>query len=155
MSPVYIGFSRPKKFMPGAWLIQKWMGTQYSHVYLRLYSAYTEQWLVYQASHGMVHLIEWESFKEKAIIVTEFERLIPPADLKNTIKFAQKLLGSPYGYIGLARIALSKWFKPLLGDGEKSFHCSELIATIFPDLAEGKCKDYIEPVDLYVRLENE
>lgn len=139
--------------MLGAWAIQKWMKADYSHVYLRVYSQYTNQWLVYQASHGMVHLRLWKWFFSGNEPVVEYELELPEQDLKNTIKIAQQLLGQPYGYLGLLKIVLRRCGFKVAGDGLNSFHCSELIAVLMPELAKGMQADFIEPVDLQKHLD--
>lgn len=150
MARVCIGFSEPVKTKLGAEIIKWWMGTEFSHVYLKLYSPYTDLWLIYHASHGMVHLREASNFYKENLPVAEFEMEIEPIRLRNTIKIAQQLCGQPYGYLGLVKLVLRKKFK-ISGDGDRSFHCSELIARLFPELTE-YCKlsnDFIEPVHLY------
>jgi hypothetical protein len=151
MTQVLIGFSQPNKFMIGAAAIKWWMQTPYCHVYLRVYSRYTEQWLVYQASHGMVNCLTWTNFCNGNKIEKEFALNVDDADLQATVRKAQQLLGQPYGYLGLAVLVLRRIFPALKGDKYGSAHCSEFIACMFPQLAEQLHKepDFIEPVDLF------
>lgn len=151
MSKVVIGFSAPIKRKIGAEAIKLWMGTDFSHVFLQIYSKYTEQTLIYQASHGYVHLITAENFAKENKVIAQFDLQISDEKLKNTIKNAQQLLGRPYGYLGLLRLVLHKLGTPIIGDGTKTFHCSELIATLFPELVTIDA-DFAEPVDLYRQL---
>lgn len=150
MTRVVIGFSQPKGCMIGAEVIKLWMGTPYSHVYLRVYSSYTEQWLVYQASHGMVNCLTYTAFSATNNTTHEYSVDVSDEALRSTVRKAQQLLGQPYGYFGLLRLVLRRLEIPVVGDGLKSSHCSEFIATLFPDLAEraGITADYIEPVHL-------
>lgn len=154
MRIVSIGFSRPKGFKPLAWFIQMWQGgTPYSHVYLRVHSLYTNETLVYQASHGLVNCMHYDNFLAKNVAVDEFVVDIDPEGLRYCLKRAQQLLGRPYGYLGLLKLGMQKIGIKWPGDGLKTLHCSEFILALFPDLS-GKRGDYIEPVDLYKVLEN-
>lgn len=155
MKSVHIGFSVKNGFAPAACLIRAWQGgTDYSHVYLRVYSNYTDEMLVYQASHGLVNCMNYQNFLLNNKVIREFIVQLPDEDLKACIKKCQQLLGRPYGYKGLVKLAVAKVFKQKIqGDGENSFHCSELIATLFPKLAKDIDSDFIEPVDLYKHLE--
>lgn len=154
MRAISIGFSRPKGFKPLAWFIQMWQGgTPYSHVYLRVHSSYTNETLVYQASHGLVNCMHYDNFLAKNVVVDEFVVDIDQEGLRYCLKRAQQLLGRPYGYLGLLKLGLRKIGIKWPGDGLKTLHCSEFILTLFPDLS-GKRGDYIEPVDLYKVLEN-
>lgn len=154
MNSVVIGFSQPNKRKIGAEVIKWYMGTPYSHVYLRVFSNYTGQNLVYQASHGSVHLRTYERFLGENRPVKEFSLDVDNDRLKQTITLAQKLLGAPYGYLGLIKLVFRRKIHGFIGDDSKSFHCSEFIATLFPEIAY-KCEDldFIEPKHLYAALE--
>lgn len=152
MKQVIVGFSRPRKCKLGSLAIRAWQGgTPYSHVYLRLYSQYTQQWLVYQASHGMVHLLSFANFSKANNTVAEFTVQLTEDQLRHAVTRMQELLGQPYGYLGLIRLVLSRVL-PVSGDGSRTFHCSELIATLFPEFAQGLQVDFVEPVHLFNHL---
>lgn len=152
---MYIGFSKPKGFKLGAQIIKWWMNAPFSHVYLLVYSKYTQQWLVYQASHGMVHCRTYDVFLEDNLVCAEFDLELPKDRLKACVTKAQQLLGRPYGYLGLIRIGLHKLGFPVSGDGARSFHCSEFIAALFPELVQKHETDFIEPIHLYRMLERQ
>lgn len=158
-----IGFSSPKKFKIGAELIKLWQGrTTYSHVYLKVYSNYTEEWLVYQASHGMVNCTHYDNFLAENMPVVEIGVYISPDNLRATIKKAQTLLGRDYGTVGLLKLVIYRIITSTgmgcasmkaWGDGLKTFHCSEFLATLLPEYAHGN-PDYIEPVHIYNKLQS-
>lgn len=149
---VIIGFSSPSRVKIGAEIIKLWMRTPYSHVFLLLHSNYTGLDLVYQASHGSVNCLTLDNFKKDNRIVDQFSILVEEEQLKNCLVAAQQLLGRPYGYLGLIRLALSKLGIPMVGDGLSTLHCSEFIGRLFPNLIN-KSADLVEPVDLYRALE--
>lgn len=152
-----IGFSAPKSFKIGAKLIQLWMGgTPYSHAYIKLYSSYTGLNLVYQASHGHVNCIEYINFCESNKVIAEFELDVEAENIRSTVIRLQQLLQKPYGVIGLAKLVFCKLLgMRKIGDGESTFHCSELVARIEPkilELSTQKDPDLIEPVHAYNAL---
>lgn len=146
-----IGFSRPKCFKPGAQFIRAWQGwTPYSHVYIKVYSKYTDLWLVYQASHGDVNLVEYNRFAKENVIVDEFNFEVREERLRNMIREAQLLLQSPYGYLGLLKLGARKLLGVGKGDGVRSFHCSELVARLLPEIKlQDIDPDFIEPKHVY------
>jgi hypothetical protein len=151
---VVIGFSRPKGFKPGSLAIRAWMGfTSYSHVYLRLHSAYTDETLVYQASHGLVNCMHISAFEAQNKVVCEFVINISKENLRICVKKAQQLLGRPYGYLGLLKLVVRRLL-PVKGDNLRTLHCSEFIGALFPRLAENIDADYLEPKHLFEAIKN-
>lgn len=155
MTKAIIGFSKPATWSFSAAAIMLWMRTPYCHVYLRVYSKYSSQWLVYHASYGMVHCLTFANFKQKNVVVKEFNVFAEDSNLKATVRLAQQYLGQPYGYLGLIKLVLRRWGLGVKGDHNRSAHCSEFIATLFPKLAlKSKiAPDFIEPQHLYKALE--
>lgn len=151
MRSVIIGFSRPKKFKIGAAAIMLWMRAPYSHVYIKVYSPYLSKWLIYQASQGSVHCITSDNFEKQNTVYKEIAADVESICLRNFTKRVYELLGSPYGYVGLAKIVLRRMGVPVSGDGNKSFHCSELVATLLPNKFSGS-PDFLEPVHIYREL---
>lgn len=164
MSSVVIGFSRPKPLWmkPGAIAIMAWQGgTPYSHVYIKVYDAYTKETLVYQASQGMVNCMNYDNFSPNETIVAEFTEVIPDLDFKATIKLSQELLGRPYGYLGLAKLVLARGLRSVglvesWSSTMSTFFCSQFISTLFPRLAIAtqRPSDDIQPSDLYSALKS-
>lgn len=158
---ITIGFSRPSSpYAVGSYAIRLWQGsTPYCHVYLKVYSSYTGEMLVYQASHGLVNCMNYENFLSKNVVVNEFVLSVDRDKLKNIVKVSQQLLGRPYGYAGLAVLLaaklIGKWVPSSAkwGDGLATLHCSEFIGELMPELMSGANDDLLEPVDLYKALE--
>lgn len=177
MKTITIGFSSPRSFKIGAEIIKLWQGgTSYSHAFIKIYSSYTDLTLIYQASHGYVNCLEVSRFFKENKIVAEFQIQVPDQNLRDTIREAQLLLQAPYGYKGLIILGVSRilettlkkckkyqWCATLLdkvstwGDGLQTFHCSELVARLVPEIiqyTQEKDPDRIEPVDLYKVLDS-
>lgn len=135
---IYVGFSYPKRFKIGAWLIAKWMGKPYSHVYLKFVSPSITN-TIYQASHGMVHFTSEARFLEDNTSIKEIA--IPAKDTTRllALRHAISLAGEAYGYIELAKIFAYDIIFNVTGKAQgfqnsKGFVCSELAGKLLTDL---------------------
>jgi uncharacterized protein YycO len=149
-----IGASMPTTWKAGAELIKLYEGVPYSHVYLRVYTTWTNRWLVYQASHGDVNCITFANFQNRNEVFAEWEVDLSDDKHKDVVGYCQDELQKPYGFFGLLKIALKKKFK-MSGDGDNTFHCSELITRAFPDIVnfiDEKNPDFITPKHLVEAL---
>ena len=135
MSKLYIGFSYPKKFKLAAYIISKWMKTDYSHVYIRFESSNPIiPSTVYHAAHGMVHFIELERFKKENNIIKEYELAIDENIRIETLVNCMKLAGEKYSYIQLFKILINDVcyqlnIKNQIYDSN-GYICSELVGTL-------------------------
>ena len=149
------GFSTPKKWRVTSWLLRKWMGTPYSHVYMKFYNGFTGEFVVYEASYGDVHRQAYKNFEESNKIINEISFDLEREDMKRAVAFLDDQLQKPYGYAALFGIILNQLFGISFGhDGDKKFICSELVARAFPEVfnTDGKV-DYATPRDIYEILE--
>lgn len=159
MDGIIVGFSRPKKWKPFAWLIMQAYNIPYDHVYVRFYSDSYERNLVYQASGTKVNFMSQEIFLEDNLAIAEFEIEISKENKKQMVQFAIDNCGKPYGIkavfgLTLVRIAelFGKTIKNPFRDNETTYVCSELGAYILEYYADVKLpKNYedITPKDLY------
>lgn len=141
MKPIFVGFSRPKKFMPLAWLIMKIEDTEYSHVYLKFYSASMERWLIYEAGGLMVRFKGSTLFQMDNLCVDEFKIELDDAHYNKTIAWCVDNCGRPYGIFQLFGMLYSYIIKHIfnedvknpLRDGRKSQVCSEMIGYLLKD----------------------
>lgn len=130
MSTITIGFSKPKKFMIGSWLISKWMNQPYSHVFIKFDSKQIPS-TVYHAAHGMVHFMELENFKRVNEIVKEYSITVEDSVRKEFLVRGIYLAGSKYAYDELVKIM----FMDILNSldikiktfDSKGYICSELV----------------------------
>lgn len=160
MKKLYIGFSSPNSWMPGAALIQMWQRTDYSHCYLRFYDESLGLNIVYHAAHGMVHYVEHENFKSTTIIRKEYEIELSNNDEWLTRWECAKLAAQPYGHAELAKIVLhdiANYFgiKTDFKDG-RGYVCSELMGKLCVDRLKiefKKPKHLLTPRDIDIALE--
>lgn len=128
MTKCFVGFSYPKKFKLGAWLISFWMKKDYSHAYLRFES--DEISTVYQASHGMVHFREFSNFKEENNVIAEYSWDLDRYNLKQLMLDCVFLAGEEYAYKDLPVIFIYDITGLDLGDN-KGYVCSSLVAKLY------------------------
>lgn len=131
----YVGFSTAIKSNPVSYIIRKIEGADFSHCYLKFYVEEYDVWLVYHASHLMIHFLSEERFLEKSKVIEEYELDLPEEVVRNLIKNAFSKAGVPYAWrqiFGMMGVRLLyRWFKwkikNPLGDGRKAQICSELL----------------------------
>ena len=113
MESIIVGFSRPKKFMPFAWLIMKAYRIPYSHVYIKLNAKKYDRDLIYQASKSMVNFMSMEVFDSHNKIYCEFKLDITSEDYIKLLQFCIDNAGRPYSLkevLGFAIQKISSWF---------------------------------------------
>lgn len=152
---MYIGFSYPKKFKLGAWIISKWIGKPYSHVYIKFESNKIPN-TVYHAANGMVHFIAEENFKAVNNVIKEIK--LPHSDIarKVILSHAIYLSGIKYGYTELFKIFISDICTYLNCPILKSYNgagyiCSELVGEVLEDyygVQWNKPKHLLKPNDI-------
>ena len=94
---IYIGFSKAKGSFPIlSWIIQAIEGTNYSHVYLRIPSAWFERDLYFQASSVMVNFMGPTYFDEHAQMVEEYPIQISSETKKKVWQYCIDNAGKPF-----------------------------------------------------------
>lgn len=160
MRTLSIGFSKPKKWKPFAWLIMKGYGAPYDHVYVRIHSDLYKRDLIYQASKMMVNFMGIDVFQSENEIIKEFPVSISDDQYVKMMQFAIDNAGKPYGTleaVGLAVVRLAQLvgikIKNPLGDGGKTYVCSELAGFILEQYANAielpKDQDDLDPLTVY------
>lgn len=140
MNKVTIGFSRPKKWKPFAWLIMIAYGIDYDHVYVKIRSDKYGRDLIYQASSVMVNFMGTDVWGANNDVVAEFEIEMSDENYVKMMQFAIDNAGKPYGIkqiVGLAwvrvcQLAGRKVSNPFADDGA-TFVCSEIGACVLQD----------------------
>jgi len=152
---IIIGCSKNTKI--GSKLIQWWMGTDYSHVYVKWRLRTQDRSIVYHASHGMVHFISEENFKLKNQVVKEYELNIGQRHFIEFSKHCVDLAGQEYSTLELGQILLNN-----LTDGRykaedlPGYICSELMAELLENFFKAKFdkpRYLLTPKDIILFLE--
>jgi hypothetical protein len=124
-----MGFSRPREFKIGAWLIQKWMNREYSHVYISWIDDQGRD-IIFQAAHGCVHTLLRSNFVTENIIVKEKVIETSEENYQKARDFLYFYLGEVYSTRELALIVvydvLTRVGIPVTIEDSKGFICSEL-----------------------------
>lgn len=148
---IYIGFSRPRRFKIFSALIMLFLGASFSHVYMRFYDDYTSKWIIFEASHGEVHLIEEFNWRLKNTVVREQSFELDEKHRREVIRFVIDNLQKPYSFTNILGIVFhsltgKKWFL----DGPKAYICSELIALALDNKIQFKKPlDLVTPRDIW------
>jgi hypothetical protein len=154
MRKIVVGFSRPRKTKLLSTIIMAVEQTNYSHVYVRLYSATYDRVMIYQASGLQVNFVGLTHFLEHNQIVDEFEFEITEEAYKKMMQFAIDQAGVAYGMkqlIGMAIRKFGRWsglgFKNPWADGHATYVCSELAAHIIKDYISGAIGTDLDDMD--------
>lgn len=156
MKSIYIGFSKPKKFMPiYSWIIRLVEGTPFSHVYVRSSTKYGVG-LIYQASGTSVNFQSEVYFYHKAEVINEFEFEVSDQAFDAYMRFALLRVGAPYGImqaIGIGLSSLLGFDENPFGSGRSKYVCSELVGEILYEIGRFKYDrvmfDRLTPKDIF------
>lgn len=157
---IIIGFSTPRDFSTLSWIIKKVERTEFSHVYVKIFSKSLDRYLVYQASGLAVNFCGQDTFYAHNKDIAEFAIPVTPEQKIEILKKCVDLAGKPYGMkdligIGLVRLAgLVRWkIRNPFADGSKTYICSEIAATILLMLGfHFQELDSTTPTDVYEKL---
>ena len=162
MQKIKVGFSKPKKWKPFAWIIMVGYGIPYDHVYISFRSEKYNRTMIYQASKTMVNFMGSELFFKENLIFQDFDIEIKDDLYVNMIKFCIDNAGKPYGFkqcLGMAWVRINEIFGRYIEnpfkDKGKTYVCSEMGAYILEEFAGAKIPrdiDDITPKDLYEYL---
>ncbi len=153
MSKIVIGFSKPKKAKPVAWLIMKWQKTPFSHTYVKV-PRDSGVHIIYQASGHTVNFVGANVFSSRAQIVEEFTFEISDDSKSKFFDWAIEHSGEPYSVLKGFGIFLARCFgmskNPF--SKESGFVCSTLVGIIlknnFPQLNIGDTQ-ILGPKEVY------
>jgi hypothetical protein len=110
MNKISIGFSRPKKWKPLAWLIQKAEGSEYSHVFVTWHCTNIDRRKVFEAVGSGIRILSNTNFKKNAHIVELYQFEVEDATLFKIEQEAHDMTGKPYGYKALLGLAIMRVF---------------------------------------------
>jgi hypothetical protein len=160
MKTIVVGFSSPKKFKIGAYLIKWWINKPYSHVYIN-WTDSQDRDVVWQASNGCVHTILKQNFIKENNIVKEITLEITEEEYEKLRDFCYEHSGSVYSHSDLVTIviydlAIRLGLKPVF-ENVKGFICSELVAKMLATVFEAFLPkpDYLMRPDDVENLFNE
>lgn len=145
---IIIGFSTPKKFKIGSYIIRCFENSEYSHIYIRMKTKADSPLpfdKVFQASHGDVNAVAFDVFKEGNKIFHEYEIEVEESKYFDVYKWLWFQLGKPYGFTQLLGIGLNLKLK---SNNDKKFICSELSGMILRDHLGFDISDSLEYIGL-------
>jgi hypothetical protein len=159
MEKILVGFSKPNKWKPFAWLIMVAFNIPYDHVYIKYRSDKYDRNLIYQASKLMVNFMGDAQFLSENVIVDEFQVDITEENKTAMVQFAIDNAGKPYGVkqiFGMAWVRINellgrKITNPFQDEGQ-TYVCSELASYILQQYAGAQLPrdlDDMTPLDVF------
>jgi len=134
---IVIGFSKPKRFKIGSWLIRKFDRVEFSHVYILFKSTYftPENQLIYHASGTQVNFLSIANFHLEHRTVKTYEFDVDKDIKKKMVNYAASKAGKPYGFaqlLGFVYIRFMHMFGVQANNpfGESGYVCTELVAEL-------------------------
>lgn len=133
---IFIGGSRPRKFMPFAWLIQRYSGSKISHNYTKYQDTLTGQWMISESSHGEAHKMVFEKWHLDNEIIEEFSIDVEESVFINIMTRINHALQTSYSELNIfgipfydlyekTNIRFFNFIASLFSDGVGSVICSE------------------------------
>ena len=143
METITVGFSRPKKWKPFAWLIMTAYRIDYDHVYIKFHSDSLQRDVIYQASKSMINFMGTSVFESDNIVVREFQVKISAESKVKLMQFAIDNAGKPYSLkevVGLAWVKICSWFGKKVTnpfkEGTDEYVCSVLADYILENFTD-------------------
>ncbi len=139
MKTLTIGFSYPRKFKIGAWLIKKWINKPYSHVYMR-YTDDQGRDLIFHAAHGLVHLINFDNFFAENSLVREYKIEATEEQYQQFRDYYYSKLGLPYSYKAILLMPLYDLGILKKVEDDSGYICSESAGEVLSSIFNTKFK---------------
>lgn len=158
MEQIVIGFSKSKKhFAIGSWLIRLFMGTPYSHVYLKFYSKSLDRTLVYEAVGSGVRFVGSKIWEEHAIEVKSCTVNISKESQIKLLQWCVDNAGVDYGYWQNLGVVISRILSLKKNPFTHGLNCSETLADLLDKEGYKISKDVnlITPLDIDIILRNQ
>jgi uncharacterized protein YycO len=146
-----IGFSKAKSpYKIGSWLIRKYLGTEYSHVYMNFHSCKFDRDIVYEAVGSGVRFVGIKEWKKHATVVVQYDIEISDTSYIKLMQFCIDNSGRDYGFLQNIGIVFARLFKLTKNPFKSGVNCSELLADILEleGYKWGIPKDLITPKDI-------
>lgn len=154
MKKIRVGFSQCNSIYSKT--IRSLTGSEISHCYFikDVEVAGQKDVAVYHADGTNVHQLDYDAFKAKNKVIDEIELEVTEGHYEEGERLLYEALGKPYSYkeiLGFGWILINKAFGRTttnpLGDGDKGFFCSALVARYlgYPSAQAER----MSPVDVY------
>jgi hypothetical protein len=149
---ITIGFSKSKKILPiGSLILRAYMGTPYSHVYLKFYSETLNRELIYEAVGSGVRFIGTKQWEKHAVEVDSFEVDLINGNYVSLLQYCIDHTGTDYGVLQNLGVPLASIFKLDSNPFQSGTNCSEEIYKILllSGYSNTKKKDLVTPKDIH------
>ena len=145
MDEITFGFSRPRGFSLGSWVIRLVERRPYSHVYIKRHSEWMKRDLIYQATATMVHFIGSKLFIKDSCRVVEYSFDITKEREKELMAWCVDNAGLSYGFkqiLGMAYVRFLEFLgktdvhNPFADSSRATWICSKLAAIALVDILQ-------------------
>lgn len=148
----FVGFSKSKKKLAFfGWLIRVYMGTPFSHVYIRFQSSIDQDFIYESVGKSGTRFCGSKLWEEHALSIAEFKLDLNDDKYKDLLEYCVSNCGIEYGFFQNIGIFLANMFKLKKNPFKTGQNCSEAIATVLKHqgFAIDKPLDLVTPKDLY------
>lgn len=123
--------TRPTKFKPGAWLIMRSLGTDYSHVAVVFHGTNGKKYPYEANGHAGVNFVGYRIWAERNTIVYEREVYLTQDQYDEILDYAMSICGTHYAFMQNVGIKVCELI-PLLKKNPftSGANCSELVKKI-------------------------
>lgn len=159
MEQIEIGFSRPTNvlFPFGSWAIRLYQNSEYSHVYIKIFSKKLNRYMIYEAvGNGGVRFIGLDQWKKKAKEVESFNLNVESEKTIELLQFLVDTCGIDYGFMQNIGIVYANFFGKPKNPWRKGKNCSEAVADflVLNGFKINKSHDLVTPKDIHKVLSN-
>lgn len=131
MRNMYVGFSRSSlRFPVFSKLIQWYMGTDFSHTYIRFYSDTLNRNIIYESAGGGVKFVGSNEWKRRNHTVVEFSLPVKEEAYLDLMRQLIDYAGIEYGFWQNIGIVISDLFGLKRNPISKGKNCSELVSEV-------------------------
>jgi len=151
-------FSNPKKRTFTNYGIKKVLKTKYGHVATLIKDSRTDQLMVFEASHGEAHFINYGDWLKRNDIVMQYDKNITDEEYKDIVFTLNLLPQRGYDFKSIAGILVAFAFdldRNIFGTGRDKMFCSEQVGLLFSKWYKiEKPLDLFNPKDLEQLIKN-
>lgn len=131
MRNMYVGFSRSSiKFPVFSKIIQWYLGTSFSHTYIRFYSDTLNRNIIYESAGGGVKFVGSREWKKRNYSVVEFSVPIKEELYVDLMRQLIDYAGIEYGFWQNIGVAISDFLRLRENPIKKGKNCSELVSEV-------------------------
>jgi len=156
MKKITVGFSKPSsKFKIGSLAIRYYMGTEYSHVYIKFEGK--ERELIYESvGRSGTRFMGAKLWSAHAVTVKSFSIEVEDSQHRALINYCIDSAGLEYGFWQNIGLVIADRFKLKNNPFKSGKNCSEAVGEVLESIGYVFDKDFnlLTPKDIFLKLNN-